>query len=72
MSALESSSTGIPADSLNALSAEQIVSKIKTREFSCQELLSYYEAQYLKDNSRINAIVATNFTEARKRSIAAD
>lgn len=72
MSSLESSSSGIPADSLNALSAQQIVSKIKAREFSCQDVLAYYEAQYLQDNSRINAIVATNFNEARNRSVAAD
>lgn len=72
MSSATTSSSPIPTDSLNALSAEKIVSKIKARAFSCQDLLAYYEAQYQKHNSRINAIVATNFDEARKRSIAAD
>jgi Asp-tRNA(Asn)/Glu-tRNA(Gln) amidotransferase A subunit family amidase len=64
MSSLASSSNVIPSDSLNALSAEQIVAKIKSREFSCQALLSYYEAQYQLHNGRINAIVATDFDTA--------
>jgi amidase len=72
MSTVNTSSSAIPADSLNTLSAEQIVSKIKAKAFSCQEVLAYYEAQYQRHNTRINAIVATDFDEARKRSMAAD
>lgn len=72
MSTLKSSSNVIPADSLNALSAKEIVTKIKAREFSCRALLAYYEAQYQLYNDRINAIVATDFDTARKRAIAAD
>lgn len=72
MSSLAASSSVIPSDSLNALSAEQIVAKIKSRDFSCQALLAYYEAQYQLHNGRINAIVATNFEAAKKRAIAAD
>ena len=72
MSTVESPSNVIPADSLNTLSAERIVAKIKAREFSCQALLAYYEAQYLSHNDRINAIVATDFDTAKKRAIAAD
>jgi len=62
----------IPPDSLNPLSAEQIVYKIKALAFSCQDLLSYYQQQYQQHNPRINAIVATNFDEARKRAQLAD
>ncbi|MBN56164.1 MAG: amidase [Oceanospirillaceae bacterium] len=72
MSTLAPPTTTIPADSLNTLSAEQIVSKIKARDFSCQDLLAYYQSQYQLHNGRINAIVATDFDAAKKRAIAAD
>jgi len=72
MSTLATPSNVIPPGSLNSLSAEQIVSKLKSFEFSSLDLLNYYQAQYQQHNPRINAIVATQFDDAQKRAKAAD
>jgi amidase len=54
------------------LSALTLAEAIRDKKISSSELLEYFIERYERLNPKINAIVATNFDEARKRAVAAD
>ena len=57
---------------LASLSASNLVKALKKKKISSLELLEFYIERYKRLNPRINAIVATDFENARKRARAAD
>jgi len=54
------------------LSAHRLVEKIKRKEIRSESLLELYIERYNQHNSKINAIVATDLDNARKRARQAD
>src|SRR5258708_32048702 len=53
-------------------SAVQLAAAIRAREIGCRELLDLYLARIERFNPKLNAIIATDLTAARKRADAAD
>jgi len=53
-------------------SATELAKEIQAKRISSLELLGFYIERYKRLNSRINAIVATDFDNARRRARAAD
>lgn len=57
---------------LASLSVIRLTKALKKKQISSLELLEFYIKRYERLNPRINAIVATDFKNARKRARAAD
>lgn len=57
---------------LASLSACKLVKAIKKKQISSRELLEFYIERYNRFNPKINAIVATDFENAKKQAKAAD
>jgi amidase len=57
---------------LAAMSAVELTNLLRKRQIGCLELLEFYIERYGRLNPRINAIVATDFENAKKRANAAD
>ncbi len=53
-------------------SAGDLAHKIRSREFSCLELLDYFIKRVERFNPRVNAIIVRDFEAARKHARAAD
>ncbi|MBW1849683.1 MAG: amidase, partial [Deltaproteobacteria bacterium] len=54
------------------LSALTLAKAIQDKKISSVELLEYFIERYERLNPKINAIVATNFDQARKKAVDAD
>ena len=59
-------------EELVRLSALALAKAVKDKKISSSELLEYFIERYERFNPEINAIVATNFDQARKRAADAD
>ena len=57
---------------LTSLSTTQLIGKLRTKELSSVELLDHFIERYETINSKINAVVATNFEQAREQAHAID
>jgi len=68
----KSGKSGEQVKNLASHSASKLVKTIKKKRISSRELLEFYIERYKRLNPRINAIVATDFENARKRAKAAD
>src|ERR1700747_2195853 len=53
-------------------SAKRLASHLRRRKIGCLELLEHYLKRVERYNPRLNAIIATDFDNARKRARAAD
>ena len=62
----------ISTRNLGSLSASSLINAIKKKKISSTELLEYFEERYKKLNSKVNAIVVTDFESALRRARKAD
>jgi Asp-tRNA(Asn)/Glu-tRNA(Gln) amidotransferase A subunit family amidase len=58
-------------NNLASLSPTKLMTALKEKQIGCVELRDFYIERYKRLNPRINAIVATDFENARKRANAA-
>ena len=59
-------------DNLASLSATNLITALKERQISSVELLDFYFERYTRLNPQVNAIVTTDFDNARKKAISSD
>jgi len=52
--------------------AKRLASHLRRRKIGCLELLEHYLKRVERHNPRLNAIIATDLDNARKRARAAD